>query len=136
MKTKSPGTSAALDRRIKQLYKLLNQRDFKRCYGLIDPHIRHRATSVTLDQYANSLAEFLAHFGSVKVLDISLDLHLGEPSALYEGRDFALGKTIWQDETGHQHTFSERWVRDEKSWFTRSTGFITPATVAPRRKRA
>src|SRR5688572_23706553 len=86
MKTKSPTTSAALERRIKQFYKLLNQRDFKRCYSLIDPQIRHRATSVTLDQYANSLGEFLDHFGSVKVLDISLDLHLDEPTALYDGR--------------------------------------------------
>ena len=43
----------------------------------------------------------MLHFGilriCVKVLEISLILHLNEPSTLYEGRDFAIGKTTWMD---------------------------------------
>src|SRR5437764_6163268 len=126
MKTKTPSTQAALKRRIRQFYKWLNERDFERCYDLIDPRVRHRPSSVTLEQDAHSLSEFLDRIGSVKIVELSVELHLGQPNTLYEGRDFALGKTICEDRTGQQHVFSERWVREEKSWYTRSTGFVVP----------
>jgi hypothetical protein len=137
MKAKAPGTLSALKRRVKEFYKLLNRRDFEHCYERIDPRIRHRPTSVTLDQYTRSLDEFLDHVGLVRIVDLDIELHLREPSTLYEGRDFALGKTIWEDQTGHQHLLSERWVRDGKSWYTRSTGFVVPdLSTSQRRRRA
>jgi hypothetical protein len=130
---------ASLRRRIRQFYRQLNQRAFDRCYRMIDPRVLLKPSSVTLYQYESALAQFLDRFGSVKVLEMDLDLHLGEPSALYEGRGFALGKTTWADEAGEQHVFSERWVWDERAWYTRSTGFVTPAAVdaeGPSRKHA
>src|SRR5437762_2154397 len=81
-----------------------------------NPRVLAKPSSVTLFQYENALREFFDHFGSVKVLEISLDLHLNEASKLYEDRDFALGRTIWSDETGEQHVFSERWVREGRTW--------------------
>lgn len=129
MTTKPESRRTSLKRRIRQFYNLLNQRDFRRCHEMIDPRIRLKPSSVTLLQYQNSLGEFLDEFGPVDILDISVSLHLNEPSELYEGRDFALGKTVWTDEAGDEHLFAERWVFEGRAWFTRSTGFVTPARV-------
>jgi hypothetical protein len=126
MTTRAVNQQASLKRRIRQFYNLLNQRAFDRCHQMIDPRVRSTPSSVTLFQYENSLREFLAYFGSVKVLEITVSLHLNEPSKLYEDRDFAVGNTNWEDEAGEQHTFSERWVVEGRSWHTRSTGFVTP----------
>jgi hypothetical protein len=114
----------ALKRRIRQFYNALNRRDFEKCHQMIDPRVRAKPTSVTLHQYENSLAQFLDEHGLVDVREITIDLHLDEPSPLYEGRDFAVGRTTWVDEQGNEQTFSERWVRDGRAWFTRSTGFV------------
>jgi hypothetical protein len=111
-------------------HKLLNEREFARCHEMIDPRVRHRPESVTLSQYSNAAAEFLDRCGSLSVVDSSRDLHLNEPSRLYEDRDFAVGKTIWQDAQGKSHVFTERWVRDGRTWYTRCTGFMTPGKVA------
>ena len=127
MTPKTENRPSSQKRRIRQFYALLSRRDFNRCHRIIDPRIRSKASSVTLFQYGNALRPFVDHFGSVTVLDISPNVHLDEPSALYEGRDFAVGKTTWADDTGEQHAFSERWVREGRSWYTRSTGFVTPA---------
>ena len=118
---------ASLKRRIRQFYRLLNQRALDRCHQMIDPRVRTKPSSVTLFQYESSLGQFLDRVGSVKVRSIDVELHLGEPSSLYEGRDFAVGKTTWADESGEQHVFSERWVWDDRAWYTRSTGFVTAA---------
>jgi hypothetical protein len=58
-------------------------------------------------------------------VETGVDLHLREPSVLYEDRDFATGKTIWEDKSGGRHSFLERWVRDGRTWYTRSSGFVT-----------
>jgi hypothetical protein len=121
---KAENRQSSLKRRIRQFYDLLNQRDFGRCYQMIDPRVRNKASSVTMLQYENSVGRFLDTFGSVKNLEISINLHLDEPSKLYEGRDFAVGNTAWMDEGGEQHLFSERWVCEGRVWYTRSTGFI------------
>jgi hypothetical protein len=130
MKTKTQTTAAALKRRIRQFYKLLNAGDFARCHQMIDPCVRLKPSSVTLLQFENSLRQFLDHFGAVTIQAINVDLHVGERNKLYENRDFALGQTIWQDESGVEHVFSERWVREDQSWYTRSTGFVVPNVVA------
>jgi len=136
MKTKKETTQSSLKRRIRHFYDLLNRRDFARCHQMIDPRVRLKPSSVTLFQYENALSEFLEQVGSISVLEISIDLHLNEPSVLYEKRDFAVGRTTWLDDAGEQHVFSERWVREGRGWYTRSTGFVVSATTtAPARKR-
>ena len=120
---------SSLKRRIRQFYSLLNRRDFKRCHQMIDPVIRLNPASVTLFQYENALDQFLDKFGSVSVVEINVELHLNEPNQLYDGRGFALGKTIWEDQLGKSNVFSERWVLHNRVWYTRSTGFVTPMTA-------
>jgi hypothetical protein len=68
-----------------------------------------------------------------------ITVHENEPTQLYEGRDFAIGKTSWTDRHGEQHVFSERWVREDRLWYTRSTGFVVPSVsnlASPRRRPA
>ena len=93
---------------------------------MIDPQVRDASGSVTLYQYGNSLHEFMDRFGPLMVRAIQLSLHLDEPNRLYQGRDFAVGKTTLSDALGDRHAFLERWVREGRAWYTRSTGFVTP----------
>src|SRR5437868_12130103 len=97
MTNRADNRLTSLKRRIRQFYQLLNQRDFERCHQMIDPRVRLEPSSVTLFQYQNALGQFLDHFGSVEILELAIELHLNEPSQLYEGRDFAVGKTTWVD---------------------------------------
>jgi hypothetical protein len=128
MTTKFAIKESSLKRRIRQFYDLLNQRDFKRCFQLIDPRIRRMPTSVTFFQYGNALSQFLDSHGSITIQEVEIKLHLGESSTLYEDRDFALGKVTWLNETKEPQVFLERWVREGRSWYTRSTGFVAPAS--------
>jgi hypothetical protein len=127
---KRKNQEGALRRRIEQFYELLNQQDFTRCHRMIDPRVRAQARSVTLLQYTNALRDFVAAVGPIAVERIDLDLHLDEPSALYEDRDFAVGETWWKGEDGQSRRFAERWVRDGRTWFTRNTGFVVPADAS------
>jgi hypothetical protein len=130
MKAKSQTAQSSLKRRMRQFYNLLNEREFAKCHEMIDPRVRHRPESVTLLHYSHAAAEFLDQCGAISVVDSSVVLHLNEPNKLYQDRDFAIGKTMWRDDRGVTHVFAERWVRDGRSWYTRSTGFITAGKVA------
>jgi hypothetical protein len=123
---KVDSTRASLRRRIRQFYELLNEGDFVHCHQMIDPRIRQKPESVTLLQYENSLHKFFKSIGKIKVVRVDVDLHLNEPSQLYEQRDFAVGQTCWRDKRGEEHIFNERWVREGRIWYTRSTGFLWP----------
>jgi hypothetical protein len=127
MTTKASTQLALLERRVGQFYDLVSRKEFEKCYAMIDPQVRENPGSVTLLQYQRSLESFLNYFGKVDVQRLRLDLHLDEPNRLYADRDFAVGETVWTDEAGEEHIFSERWVRDGRSWYTRSTGFLTPS---------
>ncbi len=85
MTTRSDNRQTTLKRRIRQFYKLLNRREFARCYRMIDPRVHAKPSSVTQFQYENAVGEFLDRFESVAILEISLTVHLDEPSDLYEG---------------------------------------------------
>jgi hypothetical protein len=131
MTTKAKTNQASLKRRIRQFYVLLNDRDFARCYQMIDPRLREQPNSVTRYQYAMALQEFLDAVGSVSLVVINVSLHENEPSVLYGGRDFAIGQTKWKDRAGEQHIFSERWVREGRLWYSRCAGLLIPTTESP-----
>lgn len=125
MKTELQTIHSSLNRRIHQYYKLLNERNFERCHEMIDPRVRRRPESVTLLQFANAATEFLDQCGGLRCVGADVELHLQEPNVLYEGRDFAIGKSICEDIRHEKYVFAERWVREGRSWYTRSTGFVT-----------
>ena len=93
---------------------------------MIDPQARDKTGSVTLFEYQNALLQFMYRFGPLSVLETSVILHLNETNKLYEGRDFAVGKTSYSTKSGEQRIFSERWVRQGQTWYTRCTGFVAP----------
>jgi hypothetical protein len=127
-KTKRTQVAAALKKKILQYYRHLNAGNFHWCYRAIDPPIRSQSTSVTYFQFASSLERFLNHYGGVRVKStgIEVQLHQDEPNSLYQNRDFAVVKVLWQDKADKMHLFHERWVRNGRSWFSRCTGLITP----------
>jgi hypothetical protein len=132
MTTKAVSSRTSLSRRIRQFYNLLNKGAFAQCYLMIDPRVREKPTSVTLLQYENALRRFLESVGSVEVKQIrDVELHLDEPNKIYEGRPFALCKTIWADKTENCFQFTERWVCEKSIWYTRSTGLIKPTQIIP-----
>lgn len=123
---------AALKRRVRRFYALLNDRRFADCHRLIDPRLLEKPGKGTSHQYEQALGEFLDAVGEVRVLRVTITaMYVNEPSKLYEGRDFALGRTTWEDAAGDRHEFAERWVYDGTGWFTRSTGLLKPAEAAP-----
>jgi hypothetical protein len=121
----------ALEKRIREFYALVNNEIFGKCFRHIDPVIRDDVFAVREYQYENSLRELLACCGYIRVVGVTLELHIGEPSELYANRDFAVGQTAWADEFGVEHMFQERWVRNGQRWYTRSTGFVIPTTHSP-----
>jgi hypothetical protein len=127
MTTQEKTYAAALERRIRQFYAVVNDRDFEKCYAMIDPKVREDPASVTFLQYQQSLESFLNYYGTVEVRGVRMHLHLGEPSQLYGNRDFAVGQLTWTDEAGEEHVFQERWVRVGRHWYTRLTGLVTPS---------
>ena len=130
MTTKAEKQQPALERRVRSFYDAVNRQDVARCYQMIDPRVRDAPASVTLFQYGNALNQFMDRFGPLHFVESRLMLHLSEPNQLYEGRDFAVGKTVLADKAGERHVFLERWVREGRAWYTRSTGFIVPETPA------
>lgn len=115
----------ALETRIRHFYESMNRHDFTKCYAMIDPRVVSKSEALTISQYTHSLERYLDRFASINLVEIGITgLHLNEPNKLYEGRDFALGKTVWEDDDGNRHEFSERWVFQDGAWYTRSTGFV------------
>ena len=127
MRTKTTSRTTTIRQRIRLLYELCNRKHFARCIRMVDPAIRQDSASVTRFQYEQSLAAFMSCFKRITVRKMHLTLHCGEPSALYGKRDFAVGTTTWEDPDGNRYVFQERWVRQGRSWYTRSTGFASPA---------
>jgi hypothetical protein len=69
------------------------------------------------------------HFGRIDVQSIDITVHADEQTPLYGNRQFAVGQTTWIDKNGKRHLFEERWVKNVRTWFTRSTGLVTPAVA-------
>lgn len=124
MSATTRSNAASVERRIKRFYEHFNRGEFEQCHQMIDPRIRQNTASVTLLNYTQALRNFCDRVGRLDVRRIHLTLHLEEPSTLYEGRDFAIGQADCKDEQGTEHVFRERWVREGRVWYTRSTGML------------
>jgi hypothetical protein len=129
MTTKLDRANQVVARRIGEFYKSMNARDFDRCYRMIDPEVRKSPRSVTLNNYVGALQTFMNRFGSVEIQTIEITVRSHEKTTLYGDREFAVGQTNWTDKDGEPHVFEERWVKNLRTWFTRSTGLVTPAVV-------
>jgi hypothetical protein len=116
---------AALRRRIRLLYEALNQRDWPRCFKMLDPKLRE-TERVNASDYAKSLAEFQQSYGHVEIRHIEISLYL-DARGKNDSRPFAYTYVLWKDARGGVHLFRERWVLDERRWFTRVVGLVSHA---------
>jgi hypothetical protein len=114
----------ALKRRLKAFYAALNERNWERCFALIDPKLRAEGR-VDAAKYAASLARFLEHYGPVQPEFIKLTLYLDATANKHDSRPFAYAVVLWQDKHHEYHLFRERWVRAKKTWYTRVVGLVT-----------
>src|SRR5690349_4496590 len=119
--TRSVSQDAWLTRRVKGLYKAFNGRHWRECFDYLDPSLRSGAR-VTPENYAQSLAAFREHYGTIDVRHIEKSLHLKPSKHQQDKRPFAYVYVFWQDAHKQFHLFRERWVKDGSRWYTRVAG--------------
>jgi hypothetical protein len=114
-----------LNGRIKNYYDAINNGSFMAAHAMIDLDLYDSFgdTGEHLLMHKQMLETWQHLVGKVEVLDIVMNVHMGEKLPTYRGRDYAIGRTTWKDDKGFIHFFSEHWVKGERSWFTQN---ITP----------
>lgn len=110
--------------RIRQMYELLNERKFDKCFEIIDPRVRE-AGSIQFDAYQICLSRFVEKYGPLRVLRIGdLKVHL-KVTDRERDRDFAYALVFAHDKMGREMELKERWVRDADGlWYTLKTGLV------------
>jgi hypothetical protein len=113
---------AKVQRRIRRFYNLFAQRQFDKCYEMLDPQLRRETVDQT--KYIRSLESFFKSFGPISVIDVAdVDVR----SLTNSGHDhFAYAITIWRDKQHERHLLKERWVKSGRQWFSRRAGLVVP----------
>ena len=126
-RTKSPRKEAlakgALRRRVMGWYSRFNSQRWSDCYSLVDPRLT-TSGKVNAEAYSHSLRNFQSRYGAVRPWHIRISLHLTGSRPSSDPRPFAYVYTVWQDDRDEFHMFRERWVQDEKTWYTRVVGLV------------
>ncbi|HYT92035.1 MAG TPA: hypothetical protein VEL76_25190 [Gemmataceae bacterium] len=117
---------AALRERIKRFYKHFQRADWEQCYEYLDPQLR-QGKKVLSAPYAQSLSEFAAVYGTIKIWHIDINLYLDTAKNKRDPRPFAYVYIFWQDQRHAFHVFRERWVREAGDWYTRVAGLVAHA---------
>lgn len=66
-----------------------------------------------LQTYNHILSSFGHAIGKIEVVSVVMDVHLEEKKSLYNGRDYAVGKTECNTAQGKK-IFNEEWVLNRK----------------------
>jgi hypothetical protein len=125
-KVKSERT--ALRRRVFARIRRLNAGQWERCYEMIDPRMRAKGTPQAT-AHAKQLQAFRAAYGGVHPWHTRISLHLDGSANKNDPRPFAYVYVVWQDAAKGFHLFRERWVKDDRQWYTRVAGLV-PAKAA------
>ena len=108
-----------LDNRIRRYYVVLNEGPSLSAYAFLDVDLfEDFCDNSQMELHAQLVESFRRVTGKITVLQVVMDVHLGENLSVYKGRDYAMGRTKWRDEKGVIHFFSERWVKGKHCWFT------------------
>ncbi len=114
------GLSASLRRAIRSFYDSYRQEKWTLCFNRIDPQLRESG-KVDFDIYHDSLRTFWLAYGDVSILAIELsEIHRSK----HDPRPFAFADIVWRDRSHEFHVFRERWVYDDKRWYTRVVGLV------------
>ena len=115
------GLNASLRRAIRNFYDSYRQEKWTLCFNRIDPQLRE-AAKVDFDSYRDSLQTFWLAYGDVSILAIEVsEIHRSK----HDPRPFAFASIVWRDRSHEFHVFRERWVFDDKRWYTRVVGLVT-----------
>ncbi len=111
----------SLRRAIRSFYDSYRLKKWMPCYNRIDPRLRE-GSKVDFDSYQDSLQTFREAYGDVSILKIVLsEIHRSK----HDPRPFAFASIVWRDRLHEFHVFRERWVFDDKRWYTRVVGLVT-----------
>lgn len=115
------GLIASLRRAIRSFYDGYRQEKWTLCFNRIDPQLRE-AAKVEFDSYQDCLKTFRQAYGDVAILVIEVsEIHRSK----HDPRLFAFASIVWRDRSHEFHVFRERWVFDDKRWYTRVAGLVT-----------
>ena len=113
----------ALRRRVQKMCDSLNQEQWEKCYGLIDPELRVDG-GVRFQDYSAGLKAFKAAYGQIKPWLVRINLHAETVPNKEDRQPFAYAYIIWQDADSGFHMFRERWVKRSDHWFSRVAGLV------------
>ncbi len=115
------GLTAGLRRTIRSFYDSYRQEKWTLCFNRVDPQLRE-ATKIEFETYQDSLQRFRQTYGDVVILAIEVsEIHRSK----HDPRPFAFASIVWRDRSHEFHVFRERWVFDDKRWYTRVVGLVT-----------
>ena len=115
------GLNASLRRAIRSFYGSYRHEKWTLCFNRIDPQLRE-AAKVDFDSYQDSMQTFRQAYGDVVILVIEVsEIHRSK----HDPRPFAFASIVWRDRSHEFHVFRERWVYDDKRWYTRVVGLVT-----------
>lgn len=110
--------------RIKEFYELLNDRQWVKCFELIDPRLRD-AGAIEFAAFANSLSSFFEKHGPLTFRSVAQLTVYTDAVSRNDERDFAYGLVAVEDRDHHSMQFRERWVKDADGfWYTRKVGLV------------
>jgi hypothetical protein len=118
---------AALDHRVRQVYRWLNRGQWEKCFSVLDPKLQSK---VDQSNYEQRLMAFKQTYGAIQPWHLRISLHLDGSANKRDLRPFAYVYLVWRDKVGAFHMFRERWVKDSNRWFTRVAGLV-PNRQAP-----
>ena len=113
-------STTSLRRSICSFYDSYRQEKWTPCFNRIDPQLRE-SSKVNFDSYQDSLQTFRQAYGDVAILVIEVsEIHRSK----HDPRPFAFASIVWRDRSHEFHVFRERWVFDDKRWYTRVVGLV------------
>lgn len=107
----------AIKRRITQHFDLFNCANWSGCAAMVDPYL-----DIDVKEFRQCMVNFYDQCRARCLTSIHVDkIHQGSK---HDARPFAYAKVEWYDAYGRKFKFSERWIKHNGKWYTRSVGLI------------
>ena|SRR5581483_9727789 len=108
-----------LDGAIRRFYENLTDRRLLAAHAMLDNEGLDNG-HISASNFLKIADQFCDVYHCAIVLDTEMSVSLGEKNEIYNGRDYAIGKTYWQDGHGVQRYFRELWVKCGREWKSRN----------------
>jgi hypothetical protein len=122
--TETTPDQKALSDRIEEFYCYLNEKQWSKCFELVDPKLRESG-KVELIAYSSSLSSFFAKRGPMAGQSLGRMRIYTDASNKNDDRDFAYGDVTLEDRDHRSIRIRERWVKaSDGQWYTRMAGMV------------